>query len=75
MAADVSMMQKPLDVSQMSIEWVHGTEDALFRDLSKNERYLVYLTYARDMDIAGVATSIGCRIYQKLKAVWKRSAN
>ena len=77
MAADVSMMQKPLDVSKMNIEWVHATEDPLFRDLSRNdnERYLLYLTYARDMDIAGVATSIGCRIYQKLKAVWKRSAN
>jgi hypothetical protein len=69
------MMQKPLDVSTMNIDWVCGTEDPLFRDLSKNQRYLLYLTYARDMDIIGVASSIGCRIYQKLKAVWKRSAN
>jgi len=43
MAADVSMMQKPLDVSKMDIDWVCGTEDPLFRDLSKNQRYLSHL--------------------------------
>ena len=73
MAADVSMMQKPLDVSTMNIDWVCGTEDPLFRDLRRTRG--TCLTYARDMDIIGVASSIGCRIYQKLKAVWKRSAN
>jgi hypothetical protein len=40
LAADVSMIEKPLDISQMTIEWVNSTEDLLFKGLSKEQRYL-----------------------------------
>ena len=58
--ADTSMMNKPLDVSRMNIGWVQSTEDLLFRDLSKNDRYLLYLVYAREMSLKAAGTSLGC---------------
>src|ERR1041385_5434548 len=50
LAADVSMIEKPLDISQMTIEWVNSTEDLLFKNLTKEQRYILYLVYARNMD-------------------------
>ena len=49
LAADVSMIEKPLDISQMTIEWVNSTEDLLFKGLSKEQRYILYLVYGRNM--------------------------
>jgi len=49
LTADVSMIEKPLDISRITLEWVHSTEDLLFKNLSKEDRYLLYLIYARNM--------------------------
>lgn len=38
LAADVSMIEKPLDISQMTIEWVNSTEDLLFKNLTNSLR-------------------------------------
>lgn len=43
LSADVSMTRKPLDVSQMTLEWVKQTDDTLFGGLDRNERNLLYL--------------------------------
>jgi hypothetical protein len=51
-ASDVSMMQKPVDISEMTLEWVQETNDVIFGDLSKTDRMLLYLMYARSMDMA-----------------------
>jgi len=42
-ASDVSMMQKPVDISEMTLEWVQETNDVIFGDLSKMDRMLLYL--------------------------------
>ena len=39
--ADTQPADQDLDVGKLNIEWVDHTEDPLFRDLSRNERYLL----------------------------------
>lgn len=40
LAADVGMMRKPLDVSEMTLDWVRQCEDRLFADLDRADRHL-----------------------------------
>ena len=49
-AGDSSLMRKPLDLSELSLEWVESTNDHLFGELSKNERLLYP---AGEMEIPG----------------------
>jgi hypothetical protein len=42
-AADVSMIHKPLDISEMTLEWVQETNDVVFGDPGKTDRMLLYL--------------------------------
>jgi hypothetical protein len=58
-SADTCMIQKPLDISRMTIEWVHGTEDLLFKDLTRNDRFLLHLKFGREMDWAEISESTG----------------
>ena len=37
-----------LDLTQMDMDWVAHTEDAIFSDLSREDRYLLYLVFVRD---------------------------
>ena len=55
MSVDTSMLRKPLDVSRMSISWVQDTNDPLFSNLSKQDRYLLYLLYAWDTPVPSIA--------------------
>jgi hypothetical protein len=60
-AADLSLTEAPLDISKMNLEWVAGTDDPLFSDLSRRERHLLYLYFAKDMSWADMAESLGMR--------------
>jgi hypothetical protein len=43
--ADRQLMDMPLDVSTMSLDWVAETTDKLFKDLSVAQRTILYLYY------------------------------
>jgi hypothetical protein len=43
--ADRQLMDMPLDVSTMSLDWVAETSDKLFKDLSVAQRTILYLYY------------------------------
>lgn len=58
-AADVSLMNRSLDISIMNEEWVQHTEDKLFKRLDKSERNLLYLTYVKEFNITEIATILG----------------
>jgi DNA-directed RNA polymerase specialized sigma24 family protein len=77
-AADTSMIEKPLDISRMTIEWVHSTEDPLFKDLSRNDRFILHLKYGRDMEISEIADSTGMesrQVKQRLRLVLESIRN
>ena len=59
LSADITMMSKPLDVSQLTLEWVKQTDDPLFADLEVSERHLLFLHFAREMDRNEIAASLG----------------
>jgi hypothetical protein len=54
-AADVSLMNLPLDISIMDEEWVNKTDDKLFRRLEKSERNILYLIYVKEYSITQIA--------------------
>jgi len=47
--ADVELYSRQMDLSRLNIEWVEKTEDPLFSELSKNERYLLYLHFNKGL--------------------------
>lgn len=53
--ADTGLVDADLDLGQMNLEWVQKTGDPLFSELSRQERLLLYLIYARDMTWKDVA--------------------
>ncbi len=54
------MIHKSLDVSAMTLDWVSETRDAMFENLTRNERYLLYLLYARSIDVAVTSPGVDC---------------
>lgn len=58
-AADTTLMNLPLDVSVMNDSWVNSTEDRLFRNLEKSERYLLYLIYVKEYSISQISSILG----------------
>ena len=54
-AADITLMTMSLDISTMSLEWVQETKDKLFRKLTVQERYLLYLIFVKEMKWVEIA--------------------
>jgi len=46
---DDSIERPQLDLSHMNLEWVNHTQDALFSVYSRDERYLLYLVFVREL--------------------------
>ena len=39
------MVDKPLDLSVMTLDWVNATEDPIFQDLSRSDRRFLYISF------------------------------
>jgi hypothetical protein len=59
-AADVSLINLPLDVSAMTLEWVAETRDRLFRNLTVKERHLLYLVFVQEKKWVEIAAILDC---------------
>lgn len=59
-SADISLMKLPLDVSPMTLEWVKETDDKLFRKLTQQERYLLYMIFVQEMKLGEIASILDC---------------
>lgn len=46
------------DLSQMNLDWVAHTEDPIFSDLPRRDRYLLYLVFVRDFKWEQVADAL-----------------
>jgi hypothetical protein len=66
-AADMSMVHKQLDISQITPTWVQGTSDKLFSTMTVRERQLIYLYYVEDMPWKQIASNLGMTINQVQK--------
>lgn len=47
--ADLKLMSKQLDVSDMTLEWVKETSDKLFSGLEVRQRYILYLLFMKGL--------------------------
>lgn len=61
-AADVKLMEhwKALDVSHMDEAWIHHTDDFLFKELSKKDRWLLYLVFVKELTWVDIADLFHC---------------
>jgi hypothetical protein len=59
-AADIGLMNLPLDVSPMTLDWVKSTDDKLFRKLTQQERHLLYMIFVQELKLVEAASILGC---------------
>ena len=57
---DNTMVDKPLDLSGMTLDWVNATEDPIFKDLSRSDRLFLYMHFVRDMNLSMIAGFLQC---------------
>ena len=58
-AADTNLMTLPMDISVMDDDWVNHTDDKLFRNMEKSERYILYAIYVKEFSVKQIATALG----------------
>lgn len=66
-AADLSMVKKSFDLSQIDMEWVHHTTDKLFYRMTIRERYLIFLYYVQEQSWKQIAATLKLSINQVQK--------
>ena len=47
-AVDLNLVSHAEDLSPMNLSWVEHTEDPLFRQLTRDERFILYMRFSRD---------------------------
>jgi hypothetical protein len=57
-SADMTLANFPFDVGRMNLDWVMNKADGVFGSLTREERYLLYCIYAREMDWQDVADNL-----------------
>jgi DNA-directed RNA polymerase specialized sigma24 family protein len=74
---DVAPAEKKqgLDISAMTLEWVNHTEDALFKVYTREERYLLYLMFARDLTLEQIADAMQVPVIEVKNMPGVRSAS
>lgn len=58
-AADTNLMKLSMDISVMNEEWVKNTNDKLFRNMTRDERYILYATYVKEYSVKQTAEVLG----------------
>ncbi len=56
-AADLSLMEKNQDLSEINLDWVLECQDKLFSTLSVMERHLLHLFYVKEIQWAEIAAT------------------
>lgn len=62
------MIRKPVDLSEMTLDWVQETNDVMFGDLTKADRLLLYLIYTRSMGMIEVGQELRLTDWDSLAA-------
>lgn len=58
--ADLGLTNLPLDISEMTMEWVKETNDKLFRKLTVKERHILYMVFVKEMTWVDIAAVLDC---------------
>lgn len=66
-AADLTMMQKSLDISAITPAWVQSNTDPLFEKMTLKERQLIYMYYVMELPWKQLAENLGMSINQVQK--------
>ena len=57
--ADRELMDRSMDISTMSLDWVSGTTDKLFKDLTSQQRMFLYLYFFEEQSFKTMGKSLG----------------
>lgn len=63
-AADLSMVKKSLDLSEINPAWVKDTKDKLFSKMTIKERNLIYLYYVQELSWKQIAETLKISVGQ-----------
>lgn len=63
-AADLSMITKCLDLSEITPAWIQNTTDKLFHNMTIRERHLIYLYYVQELSWKQISEILGISINQ-----------
>jgi hypothetical protein len=66
-AADLTLMKKSFDISQMTPGWIESTTDKHFAKMTKLERKLLYLYWVQEMPWKQIAQTLNMSINQVQK--------
>jgi hypothetical protein len=58
--ADLTLVNLPMDVSEMTLEWVEKTNDKLFRRLTRKERHILYMVFVKEYRWVEIAAVQDC---------------
>jgi len=56
--ADRQLLDRPLDVSSLNLDWVAGTTDKLFKDLTVPRRTILYLSLHAEQSFKTLGKSL-----------------
>jgi DNA-directed RNA polymerase specialized sigma subunit len=59
-AADTSLMEAQLDISEMTDAWVRQTKDKLFRNLTATERWLLQMIFRKEFNWVQISAMLQC---------------
>jgi hypothetical protein len=59
-AADTALMEQQFDLSEMTDEWVRGTNDRFFRSLTPSERRILQLVFRKEFNWVQIAAMMKC---------------
>jgi hypothetical protein len=59
-SADVELINHPLDISEMTLEWVAETDDKLFRKLTPMERNILRMVWLQEYTWKDIGKVLGC---------------
>lgn len=59
-AADTYLMDAPLDISEMSHEWVKATNDKLFKNLTPTERLILKMAFVDERTWVDIGATLDC---------------
>ena len=59
-AADTSLMEAQLDISEMTDGWVRQTSDKLFRNLTTAERWLLQMIFRKEFNWVQISAMLQC---------------
>lgn len=66
-AVDTTLLNMPVDIGEMNLDWVNKPKPGLFYDMSKSDRHLLYCYFVLAMSWEGIANTFNMASFKDAK--------